>query len=89
METLGRTVTLENNIKMIKPGDRVLALDYQLWTTENELQEKDYIKSATVIDVRPCDNVPKGEPYSVLVDIYFDHRGIARSYFLDNLIKKG
>lgn len=79
---------MENYINTkIKPGDNVLAVDYRLWA-DGKFTKRACIKPATVVEVHLCENVPVGDPYSILVDIYFYHRGLARSYFAEYLIRE-
>jgi len=47
------------------------------------------MKAATVVAIRYCEEVPEGEPYRTLVDIHFDHGGLSRSYFAEQLVKIG
>lgn len=77
---------MANNIKI---RDRVFALDYRLWQDGDPFNKRFLMKAATVVAVHLCEDVSEDEPYCTLVDIHFDHGGLSRSYFAEQLIKIG
>lgn len=68
-------------------GDLVLALNHRLWASR-DINKTVCYQRAVIIDVYHCENVPLDEPYRVLVDLIFEEeKRIARSYFIDNIVK--